>query len=117
MSDGAAFASGLLIGLIIVLPIFVANRHKLAHNLRLLLDSSTAADGDPTDGEEKPSEGLSWKVIAFGCSCGAISIIVGAILGEPIVLVTGVVLLTSTFLTAIVSRRLYPGPSSERDST
>jgi hypothetical protein len=116
MSDGAAIAAGLIIGLIIVLPIFIANRHTMARNIHFLFGKSSATDRAASVGEVNLSDKLSLTVVAYGCCCAVLSIGVGAILGELFLVITGAVLLTSVVLTAIVSRRLRLSPPSEKNS-
>jgi len=113
MSGGTAFAVGLLIGLIIVLPVFIANRHKMARNVRLLLDKS-ATDDAASEAEVASSDKLSLGVTVFGCTSALITIGAGILLGESLVLIGGAVLLISVVLTSILSRHLQLSSPSEK---
>jgi len=117
MSDGAAVGIGLLIGLVIVIPVFAANRHEIADGLRRLL-------GIPTDANEQDAmlnadasfEGLSVRVLTFAFVSASITLLAGILLRETIVLISGVILLINALLGAVVSRRRQAASLNEKQS-
>jgi hypothetical protein len=97
MSDLGIFATGVGVGLLIVVPVFVAYRHEMALNLRRLLGASVDAGDGRSHG---PSEGavgrstLSGGVASFGVGAGVLTAVIGVVLGNAIAIVSGVVLVS-----------------------
>jgi hypothetical protein len=115
MSDLAAVAMGVGLGLLIVVPVFVAYRREMGANLRRALGTSSdvegsrsvepgARAGDGLTPEERSSSTLSGAVVAFGASAGVFTIVMGALLGNVIAIVSGAVLVLSVLSGFVVTR-------------
>jgi hypothetical protein len=116
MSDLAIFLTGIGLGLLIVVPVFVAYRHEMAVNLRRLLGAAADEEsGQSREPDAKPagdissmtvdaSAGLSRGVIWFSLSAGVITIVCASLLGNVIALVSGVVLVLGVLVGIAVGK-------------
>jgi hypothetical protein len=116
MSDPAAIATGIGIGLLIVLPVFVVLRHEIAQNLRNLLGSSTVKDetqnqtlnkqsggGVSTVASGDRSGGISSGVAMFGVAVAAVVTLYGVLSGSIVFIISGIFVMSSMLLAFIVS--------------
>ena len=116
MSDLAIFLTGIGLGLLIVVPVFIAYRHEMALNLRRLLGIEVD-EGDNQSHERaiKPasqasSEGMGSSVniargvIWFGFGAGILTMVCASFLGNIFAFISGAVLVVGLLLAIAVDR-------------
>lgn len=119
MSDPAAIGLGIGLGFLIAVPVFFAYRHEMALSLRRLCGTSAEAEGEGSRNdvprESKPtvapsrrrrgaSPVLSGTVVWFSTVAGILTIVIGAVLGNVLAIISGIVLAFSLLAATILSR-------------
>lgn len=109
MSEGGAVALGALLGVVVVLAVFIAKRDEIARNWRLVRgkDSAEAVSGDAA-----PPRGIGVRTAVFCSVMAVLNIAIGVMDGQPLVLVSGIVLLVGAVAGAVMRTR---GWASSRD--
>jgi uncharacterized protein (DUF2062 family) len=116
MSDLAIFLTGIGLGLLIVVPVFIAYRHEMDLNIRRRFGASVGEESrsrherdvrstsEESSVATSTSAGLSRGVIWFGLSAGVVTIICASLLGNVFALASGVVLITGVLLAIAVGK-------------
>ena len=117
MSDLAALATGIGIGLLIVLPVVIVLRREIAQNLHNLLGSSTGKGGAQNQAFNKQggnggtaatnnghSGGISAATAMFGVGATTVTALYGVLFGGVIFIISGIFVMLCVLAAFVIGR-------------
>jgi hypothetical protein len=105
MSDLDYFAVGLGIGLLIVVPVFVAYRHEMTLNFRKLFGMSAEVEDD--EGGPENAAGLSPSIVIFSFGVAALTTVYGVVSGAVIFVGSGIFIMLCLLLAVLAGRATH----------